>query len=62
MHNKEIREAAKSAGVHLWQVAEACGVNDGNFSRKLRKEVPQKEKQNILESIDRLSKEKWEVV
>lgn len=62
MKNNDIREAAKKAGIHLWQVAEACGVNDGNFSRKLRKELPQEEKQNILEIIDRLSKEKQEVV
>ena len=62
MYNREIREAAKKAGVHLWQVAEACGINDGNFSRKLRKELPQEEKQTILEIIERLSKEKREVV
>ena len=62
MYNREIREAAKRAGVHLWQVAEACGVNDGNFSRKLRKELPQEEKQNILEIIERLSNEKREVI
>lgn len=62
MYNREIREAAKKAGVHLWQVAEACGINDGNFSRKLRRELPQEEKQTILEIIDRLSKEKQEVV
>ena len=60
MCNTEIRAAAKKAGIHLWQVAEACGVNDGNFSRTLRKELPQDEKQNILEIIDRLSKEKRE--
>lgn len=58
MYNREIREAAKRAGVHLWQVAEECGMNDGNFSRKLRKELPQEEKQNILEIINRLSKGK----
>ena len=62
MYNREIREAAKRTGVHLWQVAEACGVNDGNFSRKLRKELPQEEKQRILEAIDRLAQEKREVV
>jgi hypothetical protein len=62
MCNEEIREAAKRAGVHLWQVADACGVNDGNFSRKLRKELPQDEKQTILGIIARLSKEKQEVV
>ena len=62
MCNKEIREAAKKAGVHLWQVADACGVNDGNFSRKLRRELSQEEKQRILEAIDRLAHKKQEVV
>ena len=58
MYNREIREAAKKAGVHLWQVAEACGINDGNLSRKLRRELPQEEKEKILEIIDRLAQEK----
>ena len=40
MCNLEIREAAKENGVFLWQIAEVYGVNDGNFSRKLRKELP----------------------
>ena len=62
MCNKEIREAAKRAGVHLWQVADACGVNDGNFSRKLRQELPQEEKEKILEIIDRLTRKKQGVV
>lgn len=57
MKNKDIRQAAKTAGVKLWQVAEVVGVNDGNFSRKLRHELPEDEKQKILEIIDRLSKE-----
>ena len=55
--NVDIREAAKKAGVHLWQVAEVYGMNDGNFSRKLRKELPQEEKEKILEIIDRLAQE-----
>ena len=62
MCNKEIREAAKKAGVHLWQVADACGVNDGNFSRKLRRELSQEEKQRILDAIDRLAQEKQGVM
>ena len=60
--NTEIREKAKQAGVCLWEVAEVYGMNDGNFSRKLRRELPQEEKQNIMEIIDRLSKEKREVI
>lgn len=57
MKNNDIKEAAKQAGVRLWQVAEAYGMNDGNFSRKLRKELPQEEKEKILEIIDRLARE-----
>jgi hypothetical protein len=53
--NKDIRDAAKCAGVRLWQVAEMIGVNDGNFSRKLRKELPQTEKQRILAVIECLA-------
>lgn len=57
MYNREIREAAKKAGVRLWQVAAAYGISDGNFSRKLRREMPQKEKEKILAIIDRLAQE-----
>ena len=58
MKNNDIKEAAKQAGVRLWQVAEAYGMNDGNFSRKLRKELSQNEKVKILGIIDRLAQEK----
>lgn len=57
MQNKEIRESAKRKGVFLWQIANALGINDGNFSRKLRKELPEEEKNKILAIIDQLSKE-----
>ena len=62
MYNKEIRNAAKNAGVRLWQVAAAYGVNDGNFSRKLRQELPQEEKEKILTIINQLAQEKQEAV
>ena len=61
MHNKEIRVAAKNAGIRLWDVAEAYGISDINFSRKLRKELPQEEKDKILAIIDKLAKERQEV-
>lgn len=56
--NNDIRNAAKKAGVRLWQVAERIGVNDGNFSRKLRRELPDGERENILRIINELSAEK----
>ena len=62
MNNKEIRSAAKNAGVRLWEVAAAYGINDGNFSRKLRQELPQEEKEKILAIIDRLAQEKQEAI
>ena len=62
MYNKEIRSTAKNAGVRLWEVAAAYGINDGNFSRKLRQELPQEEKKKILAIIDRLAQEKQEAI
>lgn len=61
MSNLEIRTAAKRAGIRLWQIAEAYGVNDGNFSRKLRKELPAEEAKKIMEIIERLTQERREV-
>ena len=62
MNNKEIRNAAGGHGLKLWQIAEAIGMNESAFSRKLRKELPQEEKQKILEIINRLAMERQEVI
>lgn len=56
--NMEIREKAKQAGVRLWEVANALGLYDGNFSRKLRKELSGEDKEKVLAIIDRLAAEK----
>ena len=56
--NVEIRNAAKEAGVCLWQIAERIGINDGNFSRKLRRELPEREKQEILQIIQNIKTQK----
>lgn len=53
--NDAIRNAAKANGIRLWQIAEKLGVNDGNFSRKLRRELPEEEQQRILGIIKELS-------
>lgn len=57
MHNQDIRRAAAGAGVKLWQIADALGIADCSFSRKLRRELPQEEKKKILSIIQKLSKE-----
>ena len=57
MCNQEIREAAKENGVKLWQVADRLGMNDSNFSRKLRKELPDSDRKRILDIIKNLHRE-----
>ena len=57
MNNKEIRNAAGGHGLKLWEVAEAIGMNESAFSRKLRKELPAEETARILTIIDALAKE-----
>lgn len=37
MNGAQVKEIIFSAGLKCWQVAELWGVNDGNFSRRLRK-------------------------
>lgn len=58
MKNVKIREAAKQTGVYLWEIAERFGCNDGNFSRKLRRELPADEQMRILVIISELAAEK----
>lgn len=55
MFNSDIREAIAEAKVRYWQVAAAYGCTDGNFSRKLRHELPPEEKEQILAIIRDLS-------
>lgn len=59
--NQEIRSEAKRAGVRLWEIAERLGVNDGNFSRKLRRELNPEERRKILAIINDLETERMGV-
>ena len=55
MSNQDIRRTAAGAGVKLWQIADALGITDSSFSRKLRKELPQEEKERIFSVIQKRS-------
>lgn len=55
VNNKDLRDYAKSKGVKLWQIAEKLNINDGNFSRKLRRELPDQEKQKIIVIVDEVA-------
>lgn len=54
MANKDIRQAITDSGLKFWQIADKLGINDGNFSRKLRKELKSSEKEQILSIIKEL--------
>lgn len=57
MNNQDIRKEVKEAGLYLWQIGERLGCNDGNFSRKLRHELPKEEKERIRQIIRELKEE-----
>lgn len=53
--NTAIRNAAREAGVKLWQIADELKITDGSFSRKLRYELPDEEQNRILQIIAELA-------
>ena len=57
MCNLDIRKEIEEAGLRFWQIAYALGINDSNFSRKLRRELPEVEKARIRKIIAELAKE-----
>lgn len=57
MTGAEVRKLAKENGVFLWQIAEKLGINDGNFSRKLRKPLSDADTAKILNIIEQIRAE-----
>ena len=60
MCNTDIKLKAAGSGVPLWKIADQLGIADTSFSRKLRKELPEAEKEKIYGIIDRLAAERRE--
>lgn len=52
MKNKQIKDALKKKGLRQWQLAEKLNVNESVLSRRLRKELPPEEKEQILKVIE----------
>ena len=53
--NSDIRSTAKTKGVRLWEIAEFLKVSDPTMTRMLRRELPNKEKQRFLSSIEEIA-------
>ena len=58
MRNKDLRDYARIKDVRLWRIAEKLNLLDSNFSRLLRRELPEERKEEIKAIIDELSSEK----
>ncbi len=55
--NLDIRSAAKSAGVFLYEIAEKLGVSEPTFNRYLRKELSDGWKAKALAAIEEIKRE-----
>lgn len=55
--NQEIRNSILKNNLKFWQIAEKLNINDGNFSRLLRKELTKDKKEEILKIIEILKEE-----
>lgn len=51
MNNLEIRQAMKERRMFNYELAEMLGISEFTLSRKLRNELPQEEKERILNLI-----------
>ena len=58
--NLQVRLAAREAGVHHWEIAEALGISEGAFCRRMRHELPEAEQARILATIDEISRRREE--
>lgn len=55
--NQELRNAAKTAKVPLWAIADVLQISEPSMTRKLRRELGETEKRKILGIIPALAKE-----
>lgn len=51
MSNLEIRQAMRERRMFNYELAELLGISEFTLSRKLRKELPEEEKERILNLI-----------
>lgn len=58
--NLDIRHEIEKSGFKYWEVAYKLNLNDGNFSRRLRRELSKGEKNEIRKAIIALKREEGE--
>ncbi len=58
MANEVIKARARQRGVFLWEIAEAIGIADSNLSRKLRRELPPQQQNDLLTVVESIAEKK----
>ncbi len=54
MANEDLRRIIFESNIPKWKIAKEYGCTDSTFSKKLRMELPQEEKDKIIEIINKL--------
>ncbi len=57
MQNENIRKAAKTAGVHLWEIAAKLGISEPTLTRWLRFPLTTEKETKVLDAIAELMQE-----
>ena len=57
MENLDIRSKLREAKLYQWQLAEGMKIAEQTLVRKLRRELPEEEKQKIFAIIEKLATE-----
>ena len=60
--NLELKQYCQARGVFLWELGEAVGLRDTNFSKILRKPLSAEKEQEYRKIIDELANEKRGVI
>jgi len=55
--NLQIREYAKQKNVFLWEIGAELGINSCSITRRLRQELPNDQKKQIVQIIDKIAAE-----
>lgn len=56
-NNQVIRREARACNVPLWRIAVRLGISEPTMTRRLRTELPEEERQEILDVIHQLAEE-----
>ena len=56
--NYAVRDEARRKKVPFWKIADALEISEATFTRRMRYELPDNEREKILSIIDRIAAER----